>query len=339
MNNSFKRRGVFPSRNMICFLGGAVAVATFALRAVAADMPVTNAEPDRVSAEKSAAFRRIPVGPSPESITRGFDGDFFVTLMGTSRKKGDQDGRIVRLHDGKVSEFATGLDDPKGLVFVGGALITADFDQVWRVDADGKKTLLAGPKDFPTPPLYLNDVAIAPDGKGVLVTEMGAAAKMRSPDDKLWPLDSPEGRDLPKLGRIYRIGVTGGVTIAADLDPLLVCPNGIFAPDDKTLLVAEFFTGKILERMSGGWRVVATGHRGADGIARGRDGTIYVSETLTGNVWAIYSDGHETLLATLSSAADFFLDENAHELLVPDIKAGAIVIVPIRENVPSPAKK
>jgi sugar lactone lactonase YvrE len=275
-------------------------------------------------------LRSIPVGPNPESVTRGFGGDFFVTLMGPTRTKGDGNGRIVRINGDTVTDFATGFDDPKGLVFVGDSLVTADFDQVWRIDAAGRKTLLAGPGAFPTPPLFLNDVAVAPDGRGVLITDMGAATKMRGPDGKLWPLDSAEAKALPALGRVYRIGLDGAVTIAADRDPLLVCPNGVAAPDAGTLLVAEFFTGRILAREAAGWRILAEGHRSADAIERGRDGTLYVSEVVTGHVWALAPAGGKTRLATLSSAADFFLDEANHRLLVPDTKAGTLVLVPLR---------
>jgi len=276
----------------------------------------------------------LPVGPNPESVTPGFGGDLFVTLMGETRTKGDGNGRIVRVTGDDVAVFAPGFDDPKGLVFLGDFLITADFDRVWKIDATGRKVLLAGPEAFPTGPLFLNDVTIAPDGQGVLVTDMGAVAQMRGPDGQFWPLDSPGARALPVLGRVYRVGLDGRVSLVAGPDPLMPCPNGIAAPDAATLLVAEFFTGAILERRDGRWQVLATGHRGADGIARGQDGTIYVSEVLTGRVWALPPHGEKQLLsAKLTSAADFLLDEKNRRLVVPDTKAGALVFVPL----PSPA--
>jgi len=145
-------------------------------------------------ASPSARLKSISVGPNPESVTRGFDGDLIATLMGSTRTKGDGNGRIVRIKGEIVTDFATGFDDPKGLVFAGDSLVTADFDHVWRIDASGKKNLLAGPAAFPTPPLYLNDIAVAPDGQGIYVTDMGVPGKMRAPDGQLWPLDSRKPR-------------------------------------------------------------------------------------------------------------------------------------------------
>lgn len=115
-------------------------------------------------ADAAKGVRSLTVGPTPESVVRGFDGRLFVTLMGTERKRGDGDGKIVVVDGDRVSDFAGGLDDPKGIVFVGGRLITADYDKVWAFDSRGERTLLAGPEAFPEPPRMLNDVAVEPDG-------------------------------------------------------------------------------------------------------------------------------------------------------------------------------
>ncbi|MGA0134181.1 MAG: hypothetical protein ACO3ND_07490, partial [Opitutales bacterium] len=61
------------------------------------------------------AQRTLPVGATPESVTKGFGGAYYVTLMGTSRKPGDGDGKIARVQDDKVTVITEGLDDPKGI--------------------------------------------------------------------------------------------------------------------------------------------------------------------------------------------------------------------------------
>ena len=96
--------------------------------------------------------RKLAVGANPESVTRGFDGDLFVSIMGPSRKRDDGDGKVVRVHGETVSDFTTGLNDPKGIVFAGGKLITADFDTVWQIDAQGKKTVLTAGMVMIVPP-------------------------------------------------------------------------------------------------------------------------------------------------------------------------------------------
>ena len=65
---------------------------------------------------------------------------------------------------GKITPFATGLDDPKGLVVVGDLMYVADVKKVWRIDAKGKTEVYAAPGDFPRPPVFLNDIAY--DGIG-----------------------------------------------------------------------------------------------------------------------------------------------------------------------------
>lgn len=281
----------------------------------------------------AAEHRSVAVGPTPESVTPGFGGRLYVTLMGTSRQAGDGDGRIVVVDGDAVRPFADGFHDPKGIVFTGTHLITADFTQVWRIDAEGRKTLLAGPESFPVPPVYLNDVALAPDGRSVLVTDMGASSRMRGPDGQLWPLGSAEARDLPRIGRVFRIGFDGRVSIAVDANPAMPCPNGIDVLADGRIRVAEFFTGTLLEYPANGStetpQVLGRGFRSGDGLAHESDGSIYVSEVFTGRVARIRADGSIDELARLSAAADFHFDREHRQLIVPDSKAGTIVFVPV----------
>src|SRR6516165_4613677 len=51
---------------------------------------------------------------NPHSICIGPDGRIYVSVMGELQKDGD--GAIMSIRDGKALPFATGLDDPKGLV-------------------------------------------------------------------------------------------------------------------------------------------------------------------------------------------------------------------------------
>ena len=61
------------------------------------------------------------LGTRPESITKGFDGDFFVSVMG---EKEPGDAVIKRMDsEGKLTVFAGGMDEPKGIAFVGEHLV------------------------------------------------------------------------------------------------------------------------------------------------------------------------------------------------------------------------
>lgn len=274
-----------------------------------------------------AELKPIDVGPNPESVTKGFGGNYYVTLMGQTRNPGDGDGSIVVIEDGKVKPFVSGLHDPKGIVFLDDSLITADFTQVWRIDSKGEKKLLAGPDAFPNPVLFLNDVAIAADGKSVLVTDMGARDKIAGPDG-FWPLESEEAKAVPAVGRIYQITLDGKVTEVVPPNEQMKCPNGVDVTPDGKIRIAEFFTGNIYEvEANGGFKVLAEGHRSADAIVHDSKGNFYVTEVRTGNVWKY--PGKVKMGEGLTAAADAYVDEEAGVLVVPETKAGKLVFLPL----------
>jgi len=278
---------------------------------------------------EESAFRSLAVGDNPESSVHGFDGKLYVTLMGATREKGDGDGSIVVLDGDKVTPFVEGLDDPKGIVFIDGKLITTDFDILWSIDAEGKKTVFARPEAFPNPPIFLNDIAIEPGGKSILVTEMGDRSGMANPAGEFWPLDSEQAKNIATLGRVYRVTLDGKVSIAIDHSPEIPNPNGVDVLDDGTILIADFFRGTLLEWQEGKWKTISEDHRSGDGIVHDDKGNLYLSEVRTGRVWHIKAaTGEKRLLATLESAADLILDEKNQELVVPDTKAGKLVFIP-----------
>lgn len=283
-----------------------------------------------LSASNPTPVGLLSVGPNPESVIPGFGGDLFVTLMGEDRAHGDGDGSIVRVRGREVTMFCDGFDDPKGIGFTGSHLITADFDTVWKVDPNGNRTILAGPTDFPDKPFLLNDVAVEPGGRSVLVTDMGAFTQMKGPDGNLWPLDGPEAGEIPALGRVYRISLDGEVTIAIDRGEPMRIPNGVDVLADGTIRVAGFFGGDLLDWKEGTWAIIGHGHRGGDGVVQDTHGRIYVSEVYSGKVFRLDEPGAEpVLIATLNSAADHCLEPDERTLIVPDTRAGQLVFVPI----------
>ena len=274
-------------------------------------------------------FRSLAVGATPESVVPGFDGKLYVTLMGTKREKGDGDGKVVVVDGDKVTVFTEGLDDPKGIVFVGGKLITTDFDKLWAIDAKGTKTLLAGPESFPARPRFLNDVVVEPGAKTILVTDMGDLPAMFDAKGAFWALDSEQAKNLAPHGRVYRVTLDGKISVAIDYQSENPNPNGVDALADGTILTAEFFRGRLLAWKNGKWQTLSDDHRSADGIVHDNAGNFYVTEVRTGRVWQVKATGEKHLLATLQSAADLHLDETKHQLIVPDSKAGMLVFIPL----------
>ncbi len=279
-------------------------------------------------------LKTIKVGQSPESVCRGFDGKLYVTMI-----NGDQpgDGEVVQVDGEKVTVFAKGLNDPKGIVFVGDQLITSDVTTVWKIAQDGTTTKLAESKNFPAPIEFLNDVAVARDGKSVFVTEMSSPAPMFDPsgERKLWDLESSQARSLPAKGCVYRVTLTGEVTQAIPPgNAALRFPNGVAVcagEKEDRIYVGDFFSGHVLAFHDGEMHSVAAGVRGVDGLTI-TDEAFFISSWNQGKVWRFDRNTQQlkVLHEGMSSAADFFYDEVHQQLIVPDMLAGTLVFLPLK---------
>lgn len=278
----------------------------------------------------------LDVGKNPESVTRGWNDDLFVTIMGErgDHPDADTDGAIHRVDAaGHVSLFhRSDLQEPKGIVFTGEALVTADKTHVWRIDLNGKRSLLAGPEQFPAPPVYLNDVALDPAQRGVYVTDMNNAGQLFGPNG-FREIDDPVVLDQKPRGRVYHIAWDGTVTLAIGDSPLMFHPNGTWVEPDGRILVASFFLGHVVAGYPGGEiKVIATGHRSADGVETDAAGNLYVTEVFTGKIWQYPPNGRAPLLLhQAQSAADHYLDRERNLLIVPDSKAGQLVFIQLDE--------
>lgn len=277
-----------------------------------------------------AGQKSLEVKESPESVTRGFDGKLFVSLMGVEKKAGDRDGGVAVVDGDKVKVFVDGMDDPKGIVMFGGGLVTTDRTKIWKVDRQGNKEVFVEAADFPVPPIFLNDIALAPDKESILVTDMGAMAKMADPETgKLWELGSEGAEALPVQGRVFRVNLEGEVTEEIAPNPAMKCPNGVDFLADGTIRVAAFFNGTILEQEGDGFKVLAEGHRTADAIVHDSKGRFYVSEVGTGRVARYEADGtgQTELGEGLKSAADMIVDEANGQLIIPDTASNQLVFI------------
>jgi hypothetical protein len=274
----------------------------------------------------------LEVGIKPESVCRGFGGRLYVTLIG-GEEPGD--GSVVAIEGDKVETFATGLNDPKGIAFVKGALVTTDGTRVLKVNGKGKVSVLAEAKDFPAEVEFLNDVAASPDREAVFVTEMSHPKRMFNPkgDRELWPLGSEQEENLPKTGCVYKVPLDGKIEIAVPAgDKLMPGPNGVAVggPKDKPFLaMADFFTGNVVRYADGKLRPIAKNLlRGGDAIEFGK-GVVYVSSWTQGKVVAynLKEKKATTVIEGLTSAADFYYDRKANQLVIPDMLEGKLHIV------------
>ena len=98
------------------------------------------------------------------------------------------------------------------------------------------------------------------------------------------------------------------------------------------MLVADMFNGSIVEVKDGdAVRILNSGFRGADGLEEDRNGTIYLGSFDQGKVWKFDKEGQNPRLFAdgLKAAADMFLDEDKGIMLLPDTKAGTVLVIPL----------
>ncbi|HEX4130807.1 MAG TPA: PQQ-dependent sugar dehydrogenase [Pirellulales bacterium] len=277
---------------------------------------------------RAGAAELSPVTPvvkglvNPESVCVGGDGKtvvYYVTTIGEFDKPGD--GSVARVQPGKIETFATGLDDPKGIVAVKDGFLVTDVRRVVRVDPEGKVSVFAAAEAFPIPPLFLNDIDVDDTGN-VYVTDTG----------------DRKGAG----GGLFRIAPDGKVTtvLHQSQGAPLVGPNGVMVDDKEHVLLADFLAGKVyrVKLADGSLETIAEGFLGADGLARDYDGNLYLSQWLTGDV-SVLPVGTKTWqkLSTgaFQSAADICINYGTGHVVVPDMKGGTLSTVALKNNNPT----
>ena len=276
----------------------------------------------------------LEIGTKPESVCRGFGGKLYVTMINGS-EPGDGEIKVLDAKNEKATVFAKGLNNPKGIAFVGGFLVTADETVVRKIDKNGKVSVLAEAKDFPKEVAFLNDVAASRDGESVYVTDMSHPKWMFDPDGErqLWPQKSKKAVP-PMTGCVYKVGLDGKVSVAVPPgDKRMPGPNGVGVTGPKgkeILLMGDFFTGNILAYSDKKLRIVAKNLRGADAVEAFGD-KIYVSSWPLGKVWSYDRKTKKTTVLSedFTTAADFYLDRKNKRLVIPDMLAGKLVFLPI----------
>ena len=248
----------------------------------------------------------------PESVVEAKDGRLFVSEIGEFGKDGDGQVSVVE-KDGTVKPFATGMNDPKGLAFIGKDLYVADKTQVLKVSPDGKWTVYADASAFEATPQFLNDLVADPLGN-LYVSDTG---------------------DMKGTGgNIYRITKDGKAHLVIDSkkDARILGPNGLLV--DKAghvLLEVDFISGILYsyDMKTGTLTQLAEGFGGGDGLVQGAKDTLYVSDWANGKVFSV-KKGEVTLIKDgFKASADIALSKDGKYLLVPDMKAGELVYLPI----------
>src|SRR4051794_38132048 len=232
--------------------------------------------PAQLLAQKEASLgaprRVIEAIPGPESVAVGPDGAWYVSAFG--KFDNGPDGAVYRVdpQTGKTEVYASGLEDPCGVIFVGSTLWAADRKGVYRVTRD-KVELVYPAKDFPRPLHFLNDLAAGHSGE-LYVSDTG---------------DSTANGH----GAVFRLspGKRPAVLAGSDTVKAQSSVNGLFNAGADSMYAVGYRTGVLsVTDGKGGWRNLASGLGSPDGIAAAPAGGVYVSDNVGGDLWLVRSE-------------------------------------------------
>ena len=279
----------------------------------------TTATAKEEAAKPAALFKGVGLD-TPESVLYDAETDtYFVSNIGGQPTAVDGNGFISQLSpEGQVKtlKFVEGgknkvtLNAPKGLAITGDLLWVADLDTVRMFD---RKT--GAPKGEVKVPgaTFLNDMASAPDGKHVFVSDSGLKAGAKGFD--------PTGTDA-----VYSIdvGTKKLSTIAKSTE--LGKPNGLLASDDGAKLwVVTFGTGELYSLDAKNTKgdakredVQKLPKGSLDGIVALKGGDLLISSWDASAVYRGKPGGQfATVVENTKSPADIGFDTKRSRVLVP----------------------
>jgi sugar lactone lactonase YvrE len=255
------------------------------------------------TANFSNPLRIIDSIPAPESVAVGPDGAWYVSSFGKFGVKGD--GAVYRVDPEKGTRkiFASGLEDPCGLLFMRNTLWAADREGVYRVTR-GKVELVYRAKDFPRKLHYLNDLAA------------GRA-------DTFYVSDTGDSTAAGH-GAVFVLtpGKRPAVLPGSDTVKAQSSANGLFPGSSDSLYLVGYRTGVLsVTDGQGAWREIAKGLGSPDGIGAAGNRGFYVSDNVGGDLFLVPRVPGEKpikLAAGLKSPADLVVDQRRGLLIVPE---------------------
>ena len=244
---------------------------------------------------------------SPESAAQDAKGDIYVSEIGEFNKDGD--GKITRISiDGKLSTFASGMDDPKGLTFIGKSLYVTDKNRVLKVEPDGKWTVFGSTMAFPQTPVFLNDIT-SDDAGNLYVSDSG---------------------NLKSGGAIFKIAQNKKITLVLDENtPEILAPNGLWIIKND-LYEVDFSSGVLykINLKNKSISKIAEGFGGGDGLIRSGN-NFFVSDWKNGKIFKVQGSKVSLYKDGFTAAADIALSFDRKSIMTPDMKAGSITFIPI----------
>jgi len=244
---------------------------------------------------------------SPESVVQDAKGDIYVSEIGEFNKDGD--GKITRISiDGKLSTFASGMDDPKGLTFIGKSLYVTDKNRVLKVESNGKWMVFGSTMAFPQTPIFLNDIT-SDEAGNLYVSDSG---------------------NLSAGGAIFKITQDKKITLILNENtPEILAPNGLLVVKND-LFEVDFASGILykINLKTKSILKVAEGFGGGDGLIKSGD-SFFVSDWKNGKIFKLQRNKVTLFKEGFTAAADIALSFDKRSIITPDMKTGSVTLVPI----------
>jgi len=244
---------------------------------------------------------------SPESVVQDAKGDIYVSEIGEFNKDGD--GKITRISiDGKLSTFASGMDDPKGLTFIGKSLYVTDKNRVLKVESNGKWMVFGSTMAFPQTPIFLNDIT-SDEAGNLYVSDSG---------------------NLSAGGAIFKITQDKKITLILNENtPEILAPNGLLVFKND-LFEVDFASGILykINLKTKSILKVAEGFGGGDGLIKSGD-SFFVSDWKNGKIFKLQRNKVTLFKEGFTAAADIALSYDKRSIITPDMKTGSVTLVPI----------
>ncbi len=244
---------------------------------------------------------------SPESVVQDAKGDIYVSEIGEFNKDGD--GKITRISiDGKLSTFASGMDDPKGLTFIGKSLYVTDKNRVLKVESNGKWMVFGSTMAFPQTPIFLNDIT-SDEAGNLYVSDSG---------------------NLSAGGAIFKITQDKKITLILNENtPEILAPNGLLVVKND-LFEVDFASGILykINLKTKSILKVAEGFGGGDGLIKSGD-SFFVSDWKNGKIFKLQRNKVTLFREGFTAAADIALSYDKRSIITPDMKTGSVTLVPI----------
>jgi gluconolactonase len=272
-------------------------------------------------AQKSATLgkpvRTIDSIPGPESVAVGPDGAWYVSSFG--KFDNGADGAVYRVdpETGSRQVYATGLEDPCGVIFSGSTLWVADRKGVYRVTR-GKPELVFPAKSFPRELHFLNDLALGAGGE-LYVSDTG---------------DSTSAGH----GAVFRLrpGARPEVVPGSDTVRTQFSPNGLFHAGGDSLYIVGYHTGILsVTDGRGQWKELARGLGSPDGIDAAPGGGFYISDNIGGDLFRVRPEPEakpEKLASSLGSPADLVVDRKRGLLVVPENSGNRLTLYKVSQR-------